>query len=60
MTDLPVIRQRDMAAHLANVAGTHQQIMSGIRERATAEETYQHQRDAELNVSAKMTGRTKA
>lgn len=56
MSDLPQLKSRDMATHLALVAGTHQQIVQGIRERAAEHEAYQAKRDAELNAGAKLRG----
>ena len=56
MSDLPQLKSRDMATHLALVAGTHQQIAQGIRERAAEHEAYQAKRDAELNAGAKLRG----
>lgn len=56
MPDLPLLKSRDIAAHLALVASTHQQIVQGIRERAIEHAEYHAKRDAELNAGAKLKG----
>lgn len=56
MPDLPIIKPRDMAAHLAVVADTHQQIVQGIRERAVEHEAFQAKRNEVLNAEIRLRG----
>ena len=54
MPDLPIIRSRDMAAHLGAVGKVHQEIAKNIRDSAMEHEVYHHERNLELNVNAKL------
>lgn len=59
MSELPVLKSRDMVAHLTAVGQTHQQIVQGIRDRATEHEAYLAESNAKLNGDARVAGRVK-
>lgn len=58
MTDIPKVNPRDMATLVGKTASTHEAIQQGIRERAAEHEKYLASRDATLNASARLTGKT--
>jgi hypothetical protein len=56
MPDLPVMKSRDMSAHLTSVANTHEQIMQGIHERAAEHDAYRAKQDEKLNAGKQLKG----
>lgn len=57
MSDMPELRTRNLGNLIGKVVDTHEQIVTGILDRATEHADYLKSRNAELNAAAKLEGK---